>query len=213
MKKKRMIIVGAGGHAKVVLDAALEAGFSVEGFIDNCENDIDIAGVSLIGCDDDLKKIYDSGITNAVIGVGHVGNAKIRVRLYEQLKQIGFDMPNVIHPAATVSKVAQLGEGNVVLAGAVVNACANIGNNCIINTRTVVEHDTVIGNHVHLAPGAIVLGGASVGEESFVGAGSVVIQGGCVGEKCIVGANSAVLTDILDKQTVVGSPAKDIRGR
>lgn len=212
MNKKSVIIIGAGGHGRVLLDALLEQGVGVLGFLDNdialqCQN---IYGIPILGTDEDIRHFNQKEI-ELVNGIGSIGVAKVRRSVFEKFKEQGYHFRQVIHPSAVVSPRAFLGEGVQVMAGAVVNIGCQIDDDAIINTGASVDHDCQIGKHVHIAPGATLSGGVSVGDETLVGTGSSVIQGISIGAGALVGAGSNVIRNVADGLKVFGNPARMLR--
>lgn len=210
--KKKILLIGAGGHSKVVLDAINCEIFEVVGFLQNDPSSIGstVCNVPIIGQDKDMKMFREQGVTHAVIALGHLGKWQLRDKLYTTLLESGFEPATIIHSSAVVSKYAKLGRGTVILAGAIVNAGATIGENCIINTGAIIEHDVSIGNNVHIAPKAAIAGTSSIGDNSFIGIGSSVIQGIKIGKECVIGAGSVVLKNVEDYSMVYGVPAQVI---
>ena len=211
--EKDLIIIGAGGHAKVVLEIALENGWNVLGFVDKKITQNSLCGYPVLGTDEVLPSLLIKGIRHAAIGIGHVGNYQVRDNIFANLKKLGFDLPILIHPKACISKLAIIGEGSICATGCIVNTCARVGGNCIINSGAIIEHDVILGDNVHAAPASVILGDVQVGRNTFLGAGSVVLQGCTVGESVIVGAGSTVLKSVDDDLVIAGSPAHEIRKR
>lgn len=210
----RYIVLGAGGHAKIVLDILKKQGKFIYGLTDaSIPKGETCMGYPVIGDDTELPFLLKKGICNAVMGIGHVGYPKVRNSVYKKTLEIGFSFPNLIHPTAVIADTVEMGEGSLFAAQCVVNADAKIGTLCIVNTLAVIEHEVNIGDGVHIAPHATVLGQASVGQNSFIGAGSIVLQGVHVGKNCIIGAGSVVLHDIEDNCIMVGNPARLLRRR
>lgn len=211
--KRQILIVGAGGHAKNVIECIDLEKYIIAGILDKDNSCIHkkINGVEIIGNDYELERYRKDGIECAIVGVGHIGNYQIRNTLYAKLKNAGFQLVNVIHSTSYISASAALGEGIVAMPGVSVNAEARIGANVILNTRSIVEHETIIGNNVHLAPGVVVAGGVRIGDNSFIGAGSTIIQGITIGANVIVGAGSVVIRDVPDNSVVFGNPAKMVK--
>ena len=209
----KVVGLGAGGHAKAVIDAIqLSGAHEVVGLLDR---DPALKGqlvldVPVLGGDDLLPGLKAKGIGGVFIGVGSVGDAAGRVRLYEQAIAQGLEVIVVTHPNAMVSPSASVGAGTVVLAQAVINPGATVGVNVIINTAAVVEHDCTIGDHAHIATGACLAGGVSVGDRAHVGVGASVKQGIAIGSGAIVGAGAAVVDDVPAGTTVVGVPARPL---
>ena len=208
------VVLGAGGHAKIILDIMKLNHINICGLTDAVltENDT-CMGYPVLGTDDVLPELKEKGINKAVMGIGHVGAYQVRNKVYEFALSKGFDFPNMIHPEAVVADTVSMKQGIAVCAGAVVNPEVSIGNLCIINTLSIIEHEAHIGNGVHIAPHTTILGGACVGDNSFIGAGSIILQGVHVGRNCIIGAGSVVLKDIEDDCVVVGNPGRIIRRR
>ena len=201
-----VICLGAGGHAKVVIDVARAAGYTVSGLLDADVglHGAEVAGIGVWGGDDLLQQLYDQGFRKAVVGVG----TGPRRALYRRLGDVGFEVVSIVHPTATVSPSARRGAGLAVMPGAVVNADASIGDNTIVNTRAVVEHDCVVGDHVHIACGAQLAGGAIVGEGTLVGAGATVLPGVSIGANSLIGAGAVVVHDVPATVVVAGNPAR-----
>lgn len=211
--KKKILLVGAGGHCKVVLDVLFSNNdYEVAGIVDIKDRvGSKVLGVSVVGIDSDLPRFFKAGIKNCFIAVGSIGNSRPRVNLYDIAKKIGFSFPNLISSSALVSLSAIIGVGNYIAPGAIINAGAKIGNNCIINTGAVIEHDCTIGDFVHLAPGSILSGNVTVGNYTHIGTGSVIIQSLKIGTKVIVGAGSVVTKNIGKSIIVYGNPCKERR--
>lgn len=209
-----VIVIGAGGHAKVVLDALLAAGIEVLGLVDAdpMRQNGTVLGVPVIGGDARLADFGPARIRLAVgIGGGEIPAA--RRDIFERYRSQGYGFVTAVHPAAVAGREVSLGEGAQVLAGAVINPGTVIGENAIVNTRAVVEHDCRVGAHVHVAPGAILAGGVEVGEEALIGAGAVVAPGRRVGRRCIVGAGAVLVRDLAAGLTAGGVPARELIGR
>jgi UDP-perosamine 4-acetyltransferase len=204
----KTLIVGAGGHARVVCDIlSYDRNIDVVGFSDNEIRDPDerILGRPILGRHEDIADIVaEHGILAAVVAIGD--NA-LRAERYERLRGAGVKLLNAIHPSAVISPTATIGEGNVVSPGAFINTLAQIGDNCIINTGAIVEHEVTVGSHVHLAPGAIAAGRVRIGDLTFIGAGSVVREYVSVGERVVVGAGSVVLSELASGVMAAGAPA------
>lgn len=208
MKEKPVILLGAGGHAKVLLDILLEQNIEVVGIVEKDGADLpsDLYGVPVIGSDSDVQQ-YSPDKVELVNGIGSIGATALRQKVYEKFKRQGYCFSQVIHPSAVVSRRAELGEGVQILAGAVVNIGTHIRENSIINTNASVEHDCLIGAHVHIAPGVTLSGGVTVGDGSHIGTGASVVQGVEIGVNVIVGAGAVVVNDIETGKKVCGVPA------
>lgn len=194
-----MILFGASGHSKAVLDILISQGIEVNSILDDNPMVDEIFGVPVFkSADPDLDQ-------NAIISIG---NNKTRQTLS---KKYYFDYICAIHPKATVSKFASIGKGTVIMANAVINPGAEIGEHCIINTAAVVEHDCKIADFVHISPNASLAGNVTVEDGAHIGIGSCVIQGVTIGKWAIVGAGSVVIKDVPDFATIVGNPGRIIK--
>lgn len=209
--KDKLLLIGAGGHCKVILDLLLKSKeYDVVGIIDLKERVGDnVFGIPVVGTDLDLTKFSKKCVKYCFISVGSVGDFSLRAKLSGLARKAGFLFPNIIHPSALISSQAALGDGNYIAPGVVINAGTQIGNNCILNTGAIIEHDCKLGDFVHLSPGAVLSGGVMIGDYSHIGTGSVVIQGLRIGTKAIVGAGSLVTKDVRSGVVVYGNPCKE----
>ena len=203
-----LLIVGAGGHGKVVVEAA--AAMNKWGKIafldDNYQSDVQHHDYPVLGVLDSYSEFLEE-YKDLFIAVG---NNQDRLELMEKYTRAGFNIPVIIHPTATVSNTAKICHGTVILANVVVNASVTIGHGSIINTSSSIDHDCVLGDAVHICPGTNLAGGVNVGRLSWIGIGSCIIQGINIGEEVTVGAGAVVIKDIPDKIMVAGNPAKPI---
>lgn len=208
---ERVVILGAGGHARVVLEAVrLEGRYDPAGFL---EADPDrwggrLSGLPILGGDELLPEMKDRGVLRFVVGLGGVGDLKPRTALFEAAQKAGLEPIRAVHPRAVVSGEARIGPGAVVLAKAVLNPGAYLGSNVIVNTGALVEHDCLIEDHAHIATGAVLGGGVKVGPGAHVGAGAVIRQGIAIGSGALVGAGAVVVRDVEPGAVVVGNPAR-----
>lgn len=210
----KVVGIGAGGHAKVVLDILhLMNAYHVVGLLDpNCIGE-SVGGVLVVGGDELLPHLRAEGIGVAFIGAGGVGDNTLRIKLFEKAQVAGFTFINSIHPSAVLASSVRLGEGITIMAGAIVNPDTRIGDNVIINTGAIVEHDCEIAAHVHISPGAVLCGGVRVGMGAHVGVGATVRQYVTIGERSIVGAGAVVIKDVPPGVVVMGVPARIRSGR
>lgn len=211
---KKIIIMGCGGHAKSVCDTVMALHeYDVAGFIDaGAKETYEVYhGIRCIGTDDDLEKLYQSGIHFAAIGIGFMGQSKVRDKIYCRLKQIGFKLPAVVDPSANVADTVRLGDAVFVGKNAVVNADAVIGAAVILNTASLVEHDCAVGDFSHIAVGGCLCGGVKVGEHCLVGANTTIIQEVSVADHTIIGAGSVVTENVPAFCTAAGVPARIIK--
>src|SRR5882724_1809526 len=206
-----VIGVGAGGHARVVIEILqLQGQHVVVGLLDARKDKVgsEVVGVRVLGDDALLPELHDRGIHHAFIGLGTVGIKSQRRQLCEKVSSLGFQIVSAVHPSAYISRSAEIGEGATVMAAAVINTSCRIGDNVIVNTGAIIEHDCVIGSHVHVATGACLSGTVSVGTGTHIGTGAVVRQGISIGENSVVAAGAVVVHDVPDNVVVMGVPAK-----
>jgi len=209
MNKKRLILIGGGGHCKVVISILKKLkNLDIVGVIDNYKVGDSVEGIKVIGTDENLEDFYKEGIQYALITIGSVKDNRKRWNLFKMTQKIGCKFPIIISPEAIVDDSVEIGEGTVIMPGCIVNIDSTIGKNTIINTGATIDHDCKIGNHCHIAPGVHVSGGVEVGDLSFIGIGSTIIQGIKIGKNVTLGAGSVVIKDIPDKVVAVGNPAK-----
>jgi UDP-perosamine 4-acetyltransferase len=203
-----LILIGAGGHAGVVIDIINQLRqYKVVGCTDFTKNNhLGRYGVTYLGKDDVLFDLQKKGINHAALGVAGFNN-EFRKNLYTKILGLGFQFPVLQHPNSTVAKNVEIGQGSVIMANAVINPGVKIEENVIINTGTVIEHDCYLSHSAQIGPGAILCGDVKIGKRAFVGAGACIIQGIRIGEAAIVGAGSVVINDVLPGTTVVGNPA------
>lgn len=210
----QVIGLGAGGHAKVVIEILqLMGGYEFAGLLDPKQElwDTRVSGVPVLGNDELLSKLYAQGVRHAFIGLGTIGDTRPRRELYEKARSYGFQIVRAIHPQAIISSSAVIGDGPTVMAGAIINANARLGDNVIINTGAIVEHDCIIDDHVHIATGARLASTVHVGEGSHVGLGASIRQCIRIGRHAIIGAGAVVIDDVPDNVVVVGVPAQILR--
>jgi sugar O-acyltransferase (sialic acid O-acetyltransferase NeuD family) len=204
----KLLIAGAGGHGRVVADAALASGSCSEiGFIDDRYPELALdegwAVVGKLGALGDLAGAYSAFVPA-------IGDARLRLSLLSRAVALGFECPPIVHPAATVSEYATVGKACVVAAGAIVNIGATLGMACIVNTGATVDHDCTIADGVHICPGAHLAGNVEIGPRTWFGIGAVAKEGIKIGRDVMVGAGAVVVADVLNNATVVGNPARTL---
>lgn len=193
------VLVGAGGHAKVVHELAELCGATILGVCDpkfQGGNDHYWDGLKILGGDDYLANADPEAVL-LLNGIGMLPGNRIRRVVYERFVSQGYRFPPLIHPLAWVSPNGHLGDGVQVMAGAVVQPGASIGSNTIINTHGSVDHDSTIGAHCHLAPGATLCGDVTLGDGTFVGAGATIVQAVTVAADKFIKAGSLIARDVL----------------
>lgn len=206
-----VIVLGAGGHAKVVIATLQAEGVEIVGVTDPDANTHgkSILGVTVLG-GDKLAMKRKQGDIALVNGVGSTWPSPKRRQIFERFKQAGYGFRAVVHPSAVVGPEVDIGEGAQIMAGAVVQPGCRIGADAIVNTRASIDHDCVIGAHAHVAPGAVLGGGVTIGDGAHVGAGSTVIQNVSVGAGALVAAGAAVVGDVAAGGQVAGVPARQM---
>jgi sugar O-acyltransferase (sialic acid O-acetyltransferase NeuD family) len=206
MSKPKLILIGAGGHAHACIDVIEQDGqYQIVGLVGM--SDVMHSrhfGYSVIATDDDLPQLAKD-YQYALITVGQIQTSHHRIRLYQQVTELGLQLPVIIAPSAHVSRYATIGLGTIVMHGAIVNAGATVGKNCIINTRALLEHDSTVEDHCHISTGVILNGDVHIGAGSFVGSGSIIKEGITLGKRSVVGMGLAVRHNQTDLARFVGS--------
>lgn len=202
---KRLALLGASGHGKVVADTALFLGWDEVVFFDDAWPHLTVNGHWPVVGDSKALLARLSEFEGVLVAIGH---CVTRWQKHQQLQAAGARLVTIVHPRAWVSPRASVGAGSVLMAGAVVNVDAAMGEACIINTGATVDHDCQLGAAVHVSPGAHLSGNVLVGACSWVGVGAVVRQGVRIGDNVMVGAGAVVVKPVADGQTVIGVPAR-----
>ncbi len=198
MRAKPLILLGTGGHAKVVAEALRLSGREILGVTDpNSSPGSNFFGVKVLGGDEAIYD-YSPEEVELVNGVGALPGKVRRWEIGEQMRQRGYRFASVIHPSAVIAKDVELSEGTQVMAGTVIQPSVKIGVDTIVNTGVCIDHDCKIGANCHLAPGVVLSGGVNVGDYVYLGTGSSVIQYLNIGPRSIVAAGSIVYRDILE---------------
>ena len=195
-----LILLGAGGHAKVVAALARASGRRLAGV---CDPALAVAGVAewrgvpVLGDDTALSR-FAPDTHELAMGIGLVPGSRLRAERYRALTALGYRFPALIHPRALVDESTVVADGAQIMAGVVLQPDCRIGRNTIINTGAAVDHDSDVGDHVHIAPGVVLCGGVRVGDESFVGASATLLPLVNVGRYCIIAAGTTLARDLVD---------------
>lgn len=199
---KKVVIIGASGHGKVIADIIIKSGDQVRGFLDDAENlPESILDIPVLGKVQDFKKYEDCAFVIAI------GSAKIREKIADMLDG-KVQWYTAVHPGAVISSLGvEIGAGTAVMANAVINSCAHIGRHCIVNTAAVVEHDNVLEDYVHISPNAALAGTVTVGKRTHIGVGASVRNNLSICADCVIGAGSVVVKEIREPGTYMGVPA------
>lgn len=207
---KPVIVIGAGGHAKVLVDALLAGNVDLIGITDNDPAKVGdrLLGVTVLGSDDVLAN-YPPNVADLVLGVGSVRVSEIRQKIFAHFKMAGYQFRTIVHPSAVIAREVVLGEGCQVMAGAIIQAGSHLGENILVNTRASIDHDCRIGDHVHLGPGTTLCANVSIGEGCHVGSGATITQGIRLGRNVQVGAGALILRNCEDTTCHLGVPGEE----
>jgi sugar O-acyltransferase (sialic acid O-acetyltransferase NeuD family) len=208
--KEKLVVFGAGGHAKVVIDIIEQQGdYEIAGVLDDDlkHQGKRFFGYPVLGTRAQLPALISEQLRHAIVTIGD--NAS-RAAVAAHLDRLGWRFASAVHPRASIGRGVEIGVGSVVMAGCVVNSDTHLGRQVIVNTGATVDHDCRIEDAVHIAPGCHLCGGVSVGKGSLLGAGSTVTPGVRIGGKAIIGAGSTVIRDVADDAKVSGSPARPL---
>lgn len=204
------IIIGGGGHAKVVADVLKLQGFHIVGF-----TDIDGVGKPLVHTlpylgEDAIIYQYRAEEVLLFNGMGSIKNTSARRKIFEFFSARNYHFGICIHPAAIIACDVVIGDGAQVMAGSIIQPGVSVGRNVIINTRASIDHDCEIGDHVHVAPGVTLAGGVKVAACSHIGSGATIIQGINIGAYSIIGAGAVVISDVANYSKVIGNPGREV---
>ncbi|WP_337996590.1 acetyltransferase [Oleispirillum naphthae] len=204
-----LIVIGAGGHGRVVADLARAAGFAVAGFLDPAPTlrGAEVDGLPVLGDDAYLASAAPGSVLLAN-GVGGAGKPEIRRAVFERFAAAGHLFPALVHPCAHTAGNVTFDPGCQVMAGATLQTGVQVGVNALVNTGAVIDHDCRIGAHAQVAPGAVLCGGVTVEDDAHVGAAACVIQCLCVGAGAMVAAGAVVIRDVPPQARVAGVPAR-----
>lgn len=211
-RRPRCVIVGCGGHGRVVLDILVNAGIcDIVGFVDSNPNSHGhrVDGVEVMGPPEILPQIKETSQIDC--GIVAIGDNGVRRSYAAWLESLGLGLINAVHPSANLARNVTLGRNVVIAAGALVCAHCQIGDSVILNTGCIVDHESLIGTATHVCPGARLAGRVAVESGAFVGIGATIIQSVRVGYEAVVGAGAVVIQDVAPMSTVAGVPAKQIK--
>jgi len=204
-----LLIVGAGGHGKVVADTAYESGrWENIAFLDDRSSELNSSLFWPVLGKIEQASLFSLDYSDLAVAIG---NNLLRVELVHRFTKMGFFMPTIVHPNAFVSRSVMIGAGSVVFAQVAVNAGTHIGIGSIVNTGATIDHDCLVGDGVHISPGAHLAGSVKVGNYSWLGIGSSVIQQISIGENVVVGAGAVITENVPNDVTVIGVPGKIIK--
>lgn len=197
----KLLVIGAGGHAKVVVDAALASGLEVAAVLGQPGDAAHVLGVPVV---------HDATSVTAEAFIVAVGDNATRAAMFAEHSARGLLPATVVHPAAVVAPSASVGAGTFLAAGVVVNAEARVGVDVICNTGCTIDHDCVIGDHAHIGPGANLCGAVTIGDGTLVGVGACAMPGVTIGAWGTVGAGATVIGDLPDGSVSAGVPARPL---
>lgn len=199
--KKKIALIGAGGHCKVIIDLLEEIKqYDIIGIYDDIKTDY-FCNYNILGKIQEIDKTIDYFIIS-------IGDGTVRKKIYENNKTLNWAI--LIHPKSIISKFSKIGVGTVIFAGAVIQTEVCIGEHCIINTNSNIDHESIIGNYCSISPGVTICGNVNIGELTFVGANSTIIQEINVGNNVIIGAGSVIIKNIDSYKKVVGNPGREL---
>lgn len=204
---KRIVIIGASGHGKVVANIAKLNDYNEILFLDDDESKTMCGLYPVVGTSKSLLEFIERDYECIVA----IGNNKIRKNIFDKLVEQGAKIATLIHPSAVIDETVAISKGTAVMANVVINASTTVGKACIVNTASTVDHDCIIEDYVHISPGVNIAGTVIVGSESWMGIGVKVSNNIKINNNCIVGAGSVVIKDIQDEGIYVGVPIKKIK--
>lgn len=203
-KSNDIVILGAGGHAKMCIDILKrDKRYNIIGVVATpLPSQKKILDIPVIGDQNSLRSLKEHGVKNVILGIGLLNNHSKRIEIYNELKNIGFNIPNIIHPDASVEISAKMGDGNQIMAGAIIGSNVIIENNCIVNSGSIISHDTTLNNNVHITPGAIIAGSVEIGENTLIGMGATILNNIKIGKNVIVTNGTNVIKDIENNKII-----------
>jgi len=213
--KEKTVIVGNGGHAKVVIDILREmGGYEIIGITTDKECSSDsFCGYPILGNDDILSGLIKNGIKNAAIGIGGFRDNSLRKKIYKKIEIAGFRIVSAVHPSAVISRTVSMGQGNIIFPGVIINTDVRIGNNVIIATGSTIDHETVIKDNVLISAGVNVGASTVIEEGALLAIGSKVVSGINIGKDSLVAAGAVIVNDVRQNSRVFGIPARHMGDR
>lgn len=203
---KKIVIIGASGHGKVIADIAKMNGYKEIVFLDDDTSKSKCGRYPVMGTSKDIRQYKDDH--DFIIAIG---NNRIREKISGMLEKEKVKQTVLIHPSAVIDETAKIKDGTVIMANAVVNAEVQVGRSCIINTASSIDHECVLDDYVHVSPGVHIAGTVIIGKSTWVGIGATIINNLNICKNCMIGAGGTVIKDIKEEGTYVGSPARKVR--
>lgn len=212
MIKPKVVVIGAGGHAKNVVEILehLEL-YDIVGVTTKepiPENTF--LGYPILGRDEILPDLYEAGIRHAVIGVGGYRNNALRASLFLHAKELGFEVVTLVDPSVFVGRDVEIGEGSVMMPRCLLNTDCHIGRNVVVHIHSFIGHESYLADHVLVSGGVNLGANVIVGESAFVAIGATIVSGVKIGRNALVGAGAVVVRDVPDNTTVMGVPARPV---
>ena len=208
--KEKVIIIGDGGHAKIVIDILYEMNkYDILGITSKNNDKKEFYGLPILGNDEVLLEFKNKGIHNIAIGIGGFKDNGLRTRVFDKFSLMGFNIVNVIHPKAIISKSVKLGKGNVIFAGVILNPDVKLGNNVIVATGSTIDHETIVEDNCLISAGVTIGANTKIGNGSLCALGSKIISDVSIGKSVLVAAGAVVVNNIKDGTRVFGVPAKE----
>ena len=210
VKKEKVVVLGSGGHAKVVIDILeAEGRFEIVGLTtkDALQN---LGNYPVLGDDEILPDLLAQGVAWAAIGVGGYTSNALRKQIYQHVKSLGFHVATAVHPSAVITGGVSIGQGSVIFAGVVLNPQVMIGDNVVVATGSTVDHETRVENHVLISAGVTVGAKVTIQEGALLAIGSTIVSGVTVGKNALVCAGAVVIRDVPDDARVLGVPARPV---
>jgi sugar O-acyltransferase (sialic acid O-acetyltransferase NeuD family) len=211
MGKKKIILIGGGGHCKSCIEVVHSTGqYEIAGIIDKKEKvGQKVLGYDIIGSDDDLLELRKE-YSHALITIGQIKSPRLRESVFKKLKSLDYNLDPIIASTAYVSPSASIGEGTIVMHQVMVNTKTTIGDNCILNTKALIEHDVEVASHCHISTASVINGDCKIGEGCFIGSNATLSNNIQVCKETIISMGAIVRKNIETKGVYTGNPAKQI---